>query len=355
MTSPRTTDPRPAGLPLQGPGDAAGPAGSGRPSADADGLLAVPQPPVTVTLTADGSADRTLLIPRTIVGLAALASMPLVPTVWPSGTGLTGGYLVAVSGFTAVALRRRPTAEALAWIAVLVLGADLLACLAVLVLLGGTPHGAGMVLFPLLAFEATLKYGGRGVLFSVAGLVAGIGGRMSWRFWHFGLPPRWHVALLVVAATGVLVGAAFALRTRGAATAGARAEKERIAASLRATVTELLARSGVPRDGMVYADLTILLDLACERPELGRELGRRLATTLEPTPQLNRLTAREREILRLLGDGLTDRQVAARLFLSDGTVRVHVSNIVHKLGVLNRAAALALQRQDQQQALMLRN
>jgi len=159
-----------------------------------------------------------------------------------------------------------------------------------------------MVLFPLLAFEATLKYGGRGLLLSAAGLVAGIGGRMSWRFWHFGLSPRWHVALLVVAATGVLIGVAFALRTRCAAEAGARAEKERIAASLRATVTELLA------------------------------------TTLEPTPQLNRLTAREREILRLLADGLTDRQAAARLFLAAGTVRVHVSNIVHQLGVPNRPA-----------------
>lgn len=349
MTSTSTADQGTGGVPWQRGGDGATGAVGGGPAA-AGGLLSVPHQPVQVTLTADGSADRLLLVPRAIVGMAAVASMPLVPTVWPPGTGLTGGYLLAVSGLTMIALRRRSGAAGLRRLAAAVLGADALACLAVLVLLGGTPHGAGMVLFPLLAFEATLKYGGPGLLISLVGLLAGIGGRMSWRLWHYGLPPRWHVALLVVAATGVLVGLAFALRTRCAAESGARAERDRIAASLRATVTELLARSGVPRNGIAYADLTVLIDLACDRPELGRELGRRLATTLEPAPQLGRLTGREREILRLLAGGLSDRQVAARLFLSDGTVRVHVSNIVHKLGVPNRAAALQVQRSGGQRS-----
>lgn len=51
------------------------------------------------------------------------------------------------------------------------------------------------------------------------------------------------------------------------------------------------------------------------------------------------LTAREREIITLLGSGQTNRQIAGHLFISERTVAVHVSHILHKLGVTNRVAA----------------
>jgi DNA-binding CsgD family transcriptional regulator len=51
------------------------------------------------------------------------------------------------------------------------------------------------------------------------------------------------------------------------------------------------------------------------------------------------LTAREGEILALLSDGRTNRQIAEELFISERTVGVHVSRILHKLGVPNRGAA----------------
>jgi DNA-binding CsgD family transcriptional regulator len=51
------------------------------------------------------------------------------------------------------------------------------------------------------------------------------------------------------------------------------------------------------------------------------------------------LTAREGEILALLSDGRTNRQIAEALFISERTVGVHVSRILHKLGVPNRGAA----------------
>ncbi len=54
-----------------------------------------------------------------------------------------------------------------------------------------------------------------------------------------------------------------------------------------------------------------------------------------------RLTSREQEIMELLRDGLSTEQVAARLFVSAGTVRVHVSNVVKKLKVSDRDAAVA--------------
>ncbi|MDT0319611.1 response regulator transcription factor [Streptomyces millisiae] len=51
------------------------------------------------------------------------------------------------------------------------------------------------------------------------------------------------------------------------------------------------------------------------------------------------LTAREREVLAFLGGGLSNGQIARRLHLVEGTVKAHVSSILARLGVDNRAAA----------------
>lgn len=59
----------------------------------------------------------------------------------------------------------------------------------------------------------------------------------------------------------------------------------------------------------------------------------------------SKLTKREVEVLRLIAKGLTNADIADRLFLSDGTVRNHVSAILTKLGVYDRtqAAVIAIQ------------
>ena len=54
---------------------------------------------------------------------------------------------------------------------------------------------------------------------------------------------------------------------------------------------------------------------------------------------IRRLTSREREVLALVAEGLTNRQIAERLVISEGTAIRHVSNIFGKLGVNNRSAA----------------
>lgn len=54
------------------------------------------------------------------------------------------------------------------------------------------------------------------------------------------------------------------------------------------------------------------------------------------------LTYREREVLRLVADGYTDRMVAETLVISPRTVNRHLSNIFTKLSVPGRAAAVAL-------------
>ncbi|GAB4263862.1 MAG: response regulator transcription factor [Candidatus Promineifilaceae bacterium] len=51
------------------------------------------------------------------------------------------------------------------------------------------------------------------------------------------------------------------------------------------------------------------------------------------------LTAREVEILQLVADGLTNRQIAERLFLAEGTVKNYVSNILAKIGARDRTQA----------------
>jgi two-component system, NarL family, nitrate/nitrite response regulator NarL len=51
------------------------------------------------------------------------------------------------------------------------------------------------------------------------------------------------------------------------------------------------------------------------------------------------LSPRENDVLRMLAEGLTDRQIAEALFISPRTVETHVSNVLHKLRVRNRAEA----------------
>jgi DNA-binding CsgD family transcriptional regulator len=59
---------------------------------------------------------------------------------------------------------------------------------------------------------------------------------------------------------------------------------------------------------------------------------------------LHRLTPREREVLALLANGATDKDVAATLVISPRTASIHVGNILAKLQVPNRGAAAKLAR-----------
>ncbi|HET9848766.1 MAG TPA: response regulator transcription factor [Candidatus Dormibacteraeota bacterium] len=56
-------------------------------------------------------------------------------------------------------------------------------------------------------------------------------------------------------------------------------------------------------------------------------------------PQATGLTDRQVEVLRLVGRGLTDAQIASELFLSPRTVHAHLRAIYQKLHVSNRSAA----------------
>jgi DNA-binding NarL/FixJ family response regulator len=62
----------------------------------------------------------------------------------------------------------------------------------------------------------------------------------------------------------------------------------------------------------------------------------------ESGPSLERLSAREREIAILISEGLSNKEIARRLLLTEGTVKIHLHNIYGKLEVRNRAALAAL-------------
>jgi DNA-binding NarL/FixJ family response regulator len=61
---------------------------------------------------------------------------------------------------------------------------------------------------------------------------------------------------------------------------------------------------------------------------------------------MNRLTPRERDIARLVGTGLSNKGVARRLGVAEGTVKIHVHNILAKLELTNRVT-LAMFVQEQ--------
>ena len=67
---------------------------------------------------------------------------------------------------------------------------------------------------------------------------------------------------------------------------------------------------------------------------LGADVLKKLAVS--ENPALNTLTPRERDIARLVAQGLKNKEIAAQLFLSEGTVRNNIVVIAEKLGVTNR-------------------
>jgi DNA-binding NarL/FixJ family response regulator len=71
------------------------------------------------------------------------------------------------------------------------------------------------------------------------------------------------------------------------------------------------------------------------------ERMRRLAETDAASDELSALTDRERRVLELMGEGLSNRQIAERLFLAEKTVKNYVTSVLAKLGMERRTQAVA--------------
>jgi DNA-binding NarL/FixJ family response regulator len=162
-------------------------------------------------------------------------------------------------------------------------------------------------------------------------------------------------AIADAAGTDPLLGAARHAEGHALAAAGS-ADEAREAFE---DAVQLLAHAGLPfeaaRARVALAHTLRTLgrhDVARRELEFARErlgtLGasaeaRRAAAlvTAVPTEAPSVLSARESEILRLVAEGLSNKQIAARLTLSEHTVHRHVANILFKLRVSSRAAAAA--------------
>jgi DNA-binding NarL/FixJ family response regulator len=95
--------------------------------------------------------------------------------------------------------------------------------------------------------------------------------------------------------------------------------------------------------GVVQGDLAMPRKMAAD---IVSQLARGSSTTPTERPALAGLTGRELEVLRMISDGLTDRETADALRISIRTVETHVSNLLRKMGARNRADAARIFRES---------
>lgn len=75
---------------------------------------------------------------------------------------------------------------------------------------------------------------------------------------------------------------------------------------------------------------------------LSPAIATRLASHVRSPETRANLSAREREVLRLVSKGMSNRLIAKELFVSEATIKTHMTHILDKLGVADRAAAVAV-------------
>jgi DNA-binding NarL/FixJ family response regulator len=121
-------------------------------------------------------------------------------------------------------------------------------------------------------------------------------------------------------------------------------DDEALAGALRAGAAGFLLK-GVPGEDLQRAVRAVADGGAWLDPAVtGRVLRtyRGAPAPALPGADLGTLTAREREVLALIGQGRTNAEIAADLVLGEGTVKTHVNHLFTKLGLRDRAAAVVL-------------
>jgi len=122
--------------------------------------------------------------------------------------------------------------------------------------------------------------------------------------------------------------------------------------ALRAGASGFLVKDAEPEE-LIRAVRVVHRGEALLSPSVTRRLIASLATRIpggqqggmpagQPSPDLARLTEREREVLGLVGRGLSNDEIAGRLFQSPLTTKTHVSRIMTKLAVRDRAQLVVI-------------
>lgn len=112
-------------------------------------------------------------------------------------------------------------------------------------------------------------------------------------------------------------------------------------AALRAGASGFMLKNAAPED-LVRAVRVVATGEALLAPSVTRRLIQEYAQRTVPVRNagLDELTERELEVLRLLATGKSNAELAAELFLGEGTVKTHVSHLLRKLGLRDRVQAV---------------
>jgi RNA polymerase sigma factor (sigma-70 family) len=120
---------------------------------------------------------------------------------------------------------------------------------------------------------------------------------------------------------------------------------EYVYAAIHAGAAGFLLKDVSP-EHLVGAVRTVAIGDALLAPSITRRLIERYArpeSALDVVPDaLDRLTARETEVFRLVARGMSNAEIAEQLVVTEATVKTHVAGILGKLGIHNRAQAVAL-------------
>jgi two-component system, NarL family, response regulator LiaR len=114
-------------------------------------------------------------------------------------------------------------------------------------------------------------------------------------------------------------------------------EDEKVFASIKAGAHGYLMKDVLPPE-LVKAIRTVYRGEAQLHPEIARKLMNEFSTPV-PTAPKHDLTERELDVLRLIAQGKSNKEIAEDLILSEKTVKTHVSNILQKLHLSDRTQA----------------